>query len=92
MLRTGLLALAALSTAFAGPLQKRADAGYLAATFNGGEEQVFFQLAPASTPQTFRTLNNGAPYIRATLGTQGARDPSILKTTDDSKVSGKYLL
>ncbi|KAM0714119.1 hypothetical protein Q7P37_011083 [Cladosporium fusiforme] len=62
------------------------DAGYLAATFNGQEEQVFFQLAPASSPQSYKTLNGGRPYLVATQGTQGARDPSILKSSDGSKL------
>ncbi len=80
------LATLAIASATAAPLEKRADAGYLAATFNGQLEQVYFHVAPASSPQSFRTLNNGNPYLTATLGTQGARDPSILKTQDGSKL------
>lgn len=82
------LASAALAAAHPTNANKRQDlaAGYLAAVFQGDLEQVFFNLAPKDTPQEFRTLNGGNPYLTATLGTQGARDPSILQTQDGSKL------
>ncbi|KAF2763888.1 hypothetical protein EJ03DRAFT_261061, partial [Teratosphaeria nubilosa] len=60
--------------------------GYLAAVFTGQLEQVYFELAPASSPQTFKTLNGGRPVLTATLGTGGARDPAILESEDGSKL------
>ncbi|KAH9818591.1 Glycoside hydrolase family 43 [Teratosphaeria destructans] len=85
---TSFLILAAASAVHSSALAGRQtkNAGYLAAVFTGSLEQVYFELAPASSPQTFKTINGGKPVLIATEGTGGARDPSILQTQDGSKL------
>lgn len=72
--------------------QEQQAGGYLAAVFKGDVPQVFFNLAPASTPSTFTPLNNGNAVLVPTGGTGGARDPYIFQEQDSSKVRHRIIL
>jgi hypothetical protein len=84
-LPTALLILLSLTDSLYA--QEDRAGGYMAAIFKGDVPHVFFNLAPASTPSTFTSLNNGDAVLVPTSGTGGARDPFIFKAEDSSRVS-----
>lgn len=87
-LLSAALATGALASAIPAKLQSRqsANVGYLAAVFKGDVPQVFFNIAPASSPSSFSPVKGGQAILIPTKGTQGARDPYIFRSVDQSKV------
>jgi hypothetical protein len=59
-------------------------AGYLFSYMTGegtaNGEQIYFALSQGNDPTRWRTLNGGQPVITSNVGTQGARDPFIIRS------------
>lgn len=66
-----------------------AYAGYLFTHFTGENtaagEQVHFALSEGNDPTRWRRLNDGQPVLTSTVGTQGVRDPFIIRSPQGDK-------
>ena len=56
---------------------------------NAGEERIFAAVSQSNTPTAWDLVNGGQPILTSNVGTQGVRDPSIVRSADGSKF---YLL
>ncbi|GAK65661.1 uncharacterized protein PAN0_009d3879 [Moesziomyces antarcticus] len=54
-----------------------------------GEERIFAAVSQGNSPTAWDLVNGGQPILTSTVGTQGVRDPSIVRSADGSKF---YLL
>lgn len=80
-----LLSSFLLSTSvFTAPLFERDDAlvGYLATHFTSNEEAIFQHISNGNNPLSFSAINGGNAVLRSTVGTQGARDPYLVASSD----------
>ncbi|BAL89288.1 putative glycosyl hydrolase [Actinoplanes missouriensis 431] len=63
--------------------------GYLFSYFTGegyaNGEQVYNALSNGNDPLSWREINNGQPVLTSTLGTQGLRDPFIIRSPEGDK-------
>ncbi|MBB2948947.1 beta-xylosidase [Actinoplanes lutulentus] len=63
--------------------------GYLFSYFTGegssNGEQVYNALSDGNDPLRWREINNGQPVLTSTLGTQGLRDPFIIRSPEGDK-------
>ncbi|WP_433794599.1 family 43 glycosylhydrolase [Actinoplanes sp. CA-252034] len=63
--------------------------GYLFSYFTGegssNGEQVYNALSNGDDPLSWREINNGNPVLTSTLGTQGLRDPFIIRSPEGDK-------
>jgi beta-xylosidase len=63
--------------------------GYLFSYFTGegsaNGEQVYNALSNGNDPLSWREVNNGQPVLTSTLGTQGLRDPFIIRSPEGDK-------
>ncbi|MFC4069787.1 family 43 glycosylhydrolase [Actinoplanes subglobosus] len=68
---------------------KEAFEGYLFSYFTGegysNGEQVYNALSNGNNPLSWREINNGNPVLTSTLGTQGLRDPFIIRSPEGDK-------
>jgi hypothetical protein len=64
-------------------------AGYLFSYFTGEGsatgERVHFALSDGDNPLRWRELNRGQPVLTSTVGTQGVRDPFIIRSPDGTR-------
>ena len=64
-------------------------AGYLFTYFTGegtaSGEQIYFALSQGNDPLTWNALNSGSPALTSTVGTQGVRDPFIIRSPEGDK-------
>lgn len=69
------------------PLQERDDAlvGYLATHFISNDEAIYQHISNGNNPLSFSALNGGNAVLRSTVGTQGARDPYLVSSSDSSE-------
>jgi hypothetical protein len=77
-------------TATVPPLPKQESyQGYLFSYFTGegyaNGEQVYNALSNGNNPLSWREINNGNPVLTSTLGTQGLRDPFIIRSPEGDK-------
>ncbi len=54
-----------------------------------GQEQIFAAVSTNNTPTSWDLVNQGNPILVSTVGTNGVRDPSIVRSPDGTKF---YLL
>ncbi|GIE85252.1 family 43 glycosylhydrolase [Actinoplanes regularis] len=63
--------------------------GYLFSYFTGegysNGEQVYNALSSGNDPLSWREINDGQPVLTSTLGTQGLRDPFIIRSPEGDK-------
>ncbi|PWK31199.1 family 43 glycosylhydrolase [Actinoplanes xinjiangensis] len=63
--------------------------GYLFSYFTGegssNGEQVYNALSNGNDPLSWREINNGNPVLTSSLGTQGLRDPFIIRSPEGDK-------
>jgi beta-xylosidase len=63
--------------------------GYLFSYFTGegaaNGEQIYNALSNGNDPLSWREINNGQPVLTSTLGTQGLRDPFIIRSPEGDK-------
>lgn len=63
--------------------------GYLFSYFTGegysNGEQIYNGLSNGNDPLSWREINNGQPVLTSTLGTQGLRDPFIIRSPEGDK-------
>ncbi|GAA2878399.1 hypothetical protein Acy02nite_15840 [Actinoplanes cyaneus] len=63
--------------------------GYLFSYFTGegyaNGEQIYHALSNGNDPLSWREINKGQPVLTSTLGTQGLRDPFIIRSPEGDK-------
>ncbi|BCY07081.1 family 43 glycosylhydrolase [Actinoplanes sp. L3-i22] len=63
--------------------------GYLFSYFTGegyaNGEQIYHALSNGNDPLSWREINDGQPVLTSTLGTQGLRDPFIIRSPEGDK-------
>ncbi|CAO1612872.1 unnamed protein product [Sympodiomycopsis kandeliae] len=82
-------AAAVVSSVSGSVIKERQDqlTGYAAITFKDADASIYLSLSNGNNATSYRQVNNNQPILKSTVGTKGARDPSVV--TDGQ---GKFYL